>query len=127
MEGICMLKNFATWVLISLASSLLAMAGGLDDGKAFVWLYVLVDFTNIVIFGKAILRVAEKQKDVTLLREASDNINGILVSLIIAQAIIKVSITSLVSLMFNLNFCSAYRIFELINCLKREKRQMFMA
>ena len=109
-----MLKKFITWLVVLEMSFLASKTGLIEQGKAFIYIYVFLDFWYAWTLGENILRSqAESKQGGVVIR----HINWILAFSLIFTSIVKVSLTWTVSTIFQINFYYAYEILALGSCL----------
>ena len=112
-----MLRKFMTWLIVWEVSFLASKTGLIEQGMAFIYIYVFLDFWYVLAFGENILRSREEEGEVAVRR-----INWILALSMIVASIVKVGLTWTVSTVFQIDFYSAYQILVLGSCLFDNKK-----
>ena len=112
-----MLRKFMTWLIVWEVSFLASKTGLIEQGMAFIYIYVFLDFWYVLAFGENILRSREEEGEVAVRRT-----NWILALSMIVASIVKVGLTWTVSTVFQIDFYSAYQILVLGSCLFGNKK-----
>ena len=114
-----MLRKFMTWLIVWEVSFLASKTGLIEQGMAFIYIYVFLDFWYVLAFGENMLRSQEEVKEGGAVAR---HINWILAFSLVFASIVKVGLTWTVSTVFQIDFYSAYQILVLGSCLFDNKK-----
>lgn len=112
-----MLRKLVTWLIVWEVSFLASKTGLIEQGMAFIYIYVILDFWYALALAENILRSQAEEGGIVVRR-----INWILAISMIVASVIKVGLTWTVSTVFQIDFYSAYQILVLGSCLYGNKR-----
>ena len=112
-----MLRKLVTWLSVWEVSFLASKTGLIEQGMAFIYIYVILDFWYALALAENILRSQAEEGGIVVRR-----INWILAISMIVASVIKVGLTWTVSTVFQIDFYSAYQILVLGSCLYGNKR-----